>query len=240
MTQPMSIVNAIDVGIEEVVQNAQRLGLTWTLIPATTAAVTGATPYWPPTNTYVIQDNDTTVTRAMSLIGRVFGNTRVMIMRVPPSGNYIIGTIGDTRDRFMFKAIDELVVSSITLQNDNELFIPDLVPNAMYKMHLYTLFRAGAAGLTPGMKVDFTLPVGANIHNASFTLSTTGGYAITNANGGVTGISAALGNSVFEETALLIMGGNRGTLQFRWSQDALSASATIVARGSYLSLHRVG
>lgn len=234
------IVNAIGVGVDEIIRNAQQLGLTWTLIPATTATITGGKSYWPPTNTYVIQDNDTTVTRAISLIGRVFSGTRVMIMHVPPAGNYIIGVIGDVGDRLAYKTLDESIVNSITLQDDNELFIADLTANAVYEMHLYTLFRSTAAGLTPGMKVDFTLPSGANIDNASFTLSSTGAYAITNANGGVTGIRAELFNSVFEETALLIMGSNRGRLQFRWSQDALSAASTTVAQGSYLSLRRVG
>ena len=89
------VVDVVTAGVQQLVNDAQRLGITWTLIPATIAPVTGVAGAWPANNTYVIQDNDTDVSRAISLIGRVCSQTRVMIMHVPPQGNYIIGVVGD-------------------------------------------------------------------------------------------------------------------------------------------------
>ena len=89
----MSDNTAVD-AVRELLSQAKRLNLIWTLIPATVAPITGAVNVWPSSNTYVIQDNDINVSRAMSLVGCVRGGTRVMIMHVPPQGNYIIGYIG--------------------------------------------------------------------------------------------------------------------------------------------------
>lgn len=94
MTSPENT-EAIGVGAEEIVSQARRLGLSWTLIPATAATVSGTSSNaWPPSNTWVVQDNDSSPTRAISLIGPVASGARVMVLHVPPQGNYILGTIG--------------------------------------------------------------------------------------------------------------------------------------------------
>lgn len=91
MTSPFESINIVDAAVEQLIADAKRLGLVWSLVQATVAPVTGTPGVWPIHNTYVIQDNDTNVTRAISLIGNIAGGTRVMIMHVPPQGNYIIG-----------------------------------------------------------------------------------------------------------------------------------------------------
>lgn len=90
----MTAPDEIGTAVEEIVVQAERLGLKWTLIPGTVSSVASATGLWPASNTWVVQDNDTNPTRAMSLIGPVAETTRVMIMHVPPQGNYIVGTVG--------------------------------------------------------------------------------------------------------------------------------------------------
>ena len=71
-----------------VVERAKSLGLTWTLRPGTveTAPTSSAAPT-------VICDSDTVAIGAISLIGRVFANDRVMMLMIPPGGNYIIGNL---------------------------------------------------------------------------------------------------------------------------------------------------
>lgn len=92
MTSPTP--DVVGAAVEEVVTQATRLGLKWTLIPGTVSSVASSTGLWPASNTWVVQDNDSNPTRAMSLIGPVAEASRVMIMHVPPQGNYIIGTVG--------------------------------------------------------------------------------------------------------------------------------------------------
>lgn len=71
-----------------VVERAKSLGLTWTLRPATVA--TAPTTTAPPT---VICDGDTIPLGAISLIGRVYADDRVMTLLIPPGGTYIIGEL---------------------------------------------------------------------------------------------------------------------------------------------------
>lgn len=86
--------------VNQLKTEASRLGISWNLIPATVATISGSSGgEWPASNVYVIQDNDTNVSRSMSLIGRVRPGTRVMLMHVPPQGNYIIGSLGDSLRR---------------------------------------------------------------------------------------------------------------------------------------------
>ena len=69
--------------VQAVVENAQRLGLTWALRPATVASSD-------PTATF---DGDTAPIAMTSLIGTVRPGQRVRALIVPPSGNFIVGVI---------------------------------------------------------------------------------------------------------------------------------------------------
>lgn len=72
-------------GAQAVVENAKRLGLTWTI---TLATVTSANPV------EAIVDGDTAAIGMTSMIGNVFIGQRVYVIQVPPSGNFIAGAIG--------------------------------------------------------------------------------------------------------------------------------------------------
>lgn len=133
------------------------------------------------------------------------------------------------------KTLAENVPSSTTLQNDDELVLA-LAASATYEVWLTAVFRAAAAGATPGFKVDFTVPSGADMTNAYFELSAQ--MAATNANGQVGGIICATSNAIFKEQFTIITT-NAGNLQFRWAQNASSASATTVDAGSKLLAIRV-
>lgn len=82
------IVGTVLTGVDEVVQNADRLGLKWRITPGTVLTMT--------TDARVgIQlDTDTTPTNAASLIGPVSADARVMVLLVPPTGRYIVGWVG--------------------------------------------------------------------------------------------------------------------------------------------------
>lgn len=80
--------NLIGVGIEALLQNAGRLGLTWSLNLATVAEVpTALNPA-----TMCIYDGDSASIGMTSMIGYLPIGARVWVIKVPPSGNYIVGT----------------------------------------------------------------------------------------------------------------------------------------------------
>lgn len=75
--------NLISVGAASLIDNAKRLGLTWTL---TLATVTDGK------NTIARCDGDTTELGMFSVIGPLTTGQRVYVLIVPPSGNFVIGT----------------------------------------------------------------------------------------------------------------------------------------------------
>jgi hypothetical protein len=74
----------LSIQAQAVVDRAKSLGLTWTLRPATVNSEIGPT---------VIFDGDTEGLGVQSLIGAVSSSQRVMMLQVPPGGNYIIGAL---------------------------------------------------------------------------------------------------------------------------------------------------
>lgn len=92
MTQPpnpekVNDPELVGLGAEALVDNAKRLGLTWTLRPATVTDITD------PVNGLVIiaYDGDEGQIGATSLIGALSLTDRVMGLVVPPSANFVVG-----------------------------------------------------------------------------------------------------------------------------------------------------
>lgn len=81
------IATSIAVGAQALVDNADRLGLTWTLSLATVTQDSGTGPK-------AIIDGDTVALDMVSMIGRLIPGQRVYVLRVPPSGNFIAGAFG--------------------------------------------------------------------------------------------------------------------------------------------------
>jgi Chaperone of endosialidase len=74
--------------VPAVVENATALGLKWQLRPATVIAMQGG-------NATIRYDGETAEenSRATSMIGAISVGTRVMVVYVPPAGNYITGIL---------------------------------------------------------------------------------------------------------------------------------------------------
>lgn len=80
----------IDATTVALIEQARRLGLTWTLTPATVSTDSSDVM-----NVQVLIDGSPlNATRAISLIGQLVTGMRVMVASVPPQGNYIIGFYG--------------------------------------------------------------------------------------------------------------------------------------------------
>lgn len=78
-----NISDTLSVQAQAVVDRAKALGLTWTLRPASVKTTE-------PTVTY---DGDTEQVGAVSLVGSLSPGSRVMMLQIPPAGNYILGRL---------------------------------------------------------------------------------------------------------------------------------------------------
>lgn len=79
----------LSIQAQAVVDRAKALGLTWTLRPATVNVAYGAGPT-------VIYDGDTEQVGVTSLIGDLQPSGRVMMLQIPPAGNFVLGRLSTT------------------------------------------------------------------------------------------------------------------------------------------------
>ncbi len=84
-------------GTQELVREARRLGLVWGLRPATVVKVE---------HVRYDGDDDETITRIVNLLeAPLFPDQRVMCVFVPPSGNFVIGSLTDTKVLFRARRV---------------------------------------------------------------------------------------------------------------------------------------
>lgn len=101
----------VQAAVKALLKNAVRLRLAWGLRPGTVHG-TGVRPS--AANVKVALDGDTDSSRCVSLIGHVTGGTRVMVLSVPPAGQYIIGSVGTDKARIGYRlySIEYLTASA--------------------------------------------------------------------------------------------------------------------------------
>lgn len=94
MTGPHPQIDAstieVDAGTISVINQARRLGLVWNLNPATVTSHQADVMNVPVS----VDGSPAGIARAVSLIGTLAQDARVMLMEIPPQGNYIIGRYG--------------------------------------------------------------------------------------------------------------------------------------------------
>jgi len=144
--------------------------------------------------------------------------------------------------RAAYKTSTETVTSSVTLQNDDDLFVA-VDANAAYDVRLILRYQAATAG---DIQIGWTAPAGSTHTNTYLhALSTTAvgggddvivaGTTAPGAGGVGSGTDVAL---IWE--GLLITAGTAGTLRLQWAQLASFATGTSVLAGSKLILQRIG
>lgn len=105
-------------GADAIYQNAQRAGLTWRLMVGTVVSADTSV-----TSVDVLMDGDTQdATRTQSLVGGLVAGARVMVMVVPPQGNYIIGFYGVP----LFPVIEQFTTPGTGSWTDNGALYMDV------------------------------------------------------------------------------------------------------------------
>lgn len=144
----------LSVQAKAVVERAKALGLTWTLRPATVNTSYGAAPT-------VIYDGDTEQVGVTSLVGDLQPAGRVMMLQVPPAGNFVLGrlsTTGATTVKQLCTYRNELAATvDVTLTTASQAITPLLTLNitsdAEYLLTLnidWDAFIAGGNNLCAG------------------------------------------------------------------------------------------
>jgi hypothetical protein len=165
-----------------------------------------------------------------------------------PYGNAYPAGLGGLSNNTQYKQkpVDENLVSSITMQNDDHLFVP-LAANATYKVEFHVQCKSPNNGLqtswatptgTTGAKMctgpTSVVADGSNRGDTKMRLqgSTTLNTAITYA------VDPA-SSTVIRETGLITTGSTAGNLQLQWAQITSSATAATMFAGSYLVVERI-
>lgn len=135
--------------VQSILQNAERFGLKWTLIPGTVIGVnTGSTQI------QVLVDGDVIPVGAYSLVGLAPVGTRVMLLITNPTGNYVIGYFGTTTPRqSLVYAETHVCDTDLTLSTSDQI-----LSNCT---HSFTLTAPGK--LIVQGAIDFTETVGPGV-----------------------------------------------------------------------------
>lgn len=136
--------------VEELLRQARRLGLIWELRPGTVSNTTASAigSYEP----IVVMDGDvaTAAIPTVSLVGPVAVDMRVMVMRVPPAGNYIIGIISVSAvKRYEIGALSNHGTTITTTETVMETFTSFVaLPGAAYRIEVDGALLAATTTLT--------------------------------------------------------------------------------------------
>jgi hypothetical protein len=143
---------------------------------------------------------------------------------------------------FISKTSDESLVSSTTLQDDDELTL-QVVANTVYEVSFMLIYEAGTTG---DFKYQWVAPASATFLHADNRLNVaatlTGDDTVSADDITVAITAGGLGTGVslpIEGKGLLRVAGTAGTFKLRWAQGTSSAGATIVKADSFVTLRRV-
>jgi hypothetical protein len=231
---------------------AEELGLVWRLRPATVAAP------GPSGQTRIVYDGDTVQVDAVSIIGRLPTDARVMGLISPPAGNHVVGFLGaDFPPSVALEAIGRpylyiapsTIVLSSTTYADMTGFAIYGAPRAQYMIRA----RVAVGGpLGSDVKIRWTVPAGASMtrHILGIPSTATGSNVTSNqlqsvrrSQGTDAGIGtfggAAPGNdfTVHWEDSLVTMGTTAGTVQLQAGLVAAAGAGSFWA-GSQMEIQR--
>lgn len=144
------------------------------------------------------------------------------------------------------KLANESVTSSVTVQDDNELFA-DVEANTDYFVTMFVIYDGDVAATASDLKSGFSAPAGSTFDYVSDsvwsgagssvdTVSRTAQTLITAPGSGTMGAGTSLG-APFK--GILRVSTLAGVFRYRWAQNTSAAVATRVLANSMLMLRRL-
>lgn len=145
----------------------------------------------------------------------------------------------------VIKSADEVVTSSTSTQNDDELFVT-VLPNSQYFVEFFIIYDAIQAA---DIKIFWIGPAGITFdwtHGGLGTSATASSGSVSRNyrtkpdTGTIGGPAVAAGtNSIIPGEGRLVTSTDGGTFRFQFSQNASSATGTIVRARSVLIVQRL-
>lgn len=174
-----TVAEQIGVATRAIIEQSKRLGLTWALRPGTVSLEDPSLPQ-------VIMDGDIAQIPALSLIGPIPLNARVMLLVTPPSGVYVIGYLGisDPRPLGQVAFVERSTSStaSATAQGVLRLDGVQLYKNRRYEFAGHGIMLPTVAGIEGSLRFAYTID-GTVATTASTLLSLTNADLPSTANG---------------------------------------------------------
>lgn len=166
----------------------------------------------------------------------------LLLATVTMSGSSIstitgVGSVTTGRDRFEYKASDESVSSSTTLQDDDDLVVSLTV--GLWLFDLWLRCDTDPAGIKFDIVCTSNNYAGHWFYqsaNAAGSSQYNGSLAI----GGTAPATANTGDPYLIRIAGWVWLAEEGTLKLQWAQNSSNASATTVDAGSCIHVRRVG
>ena len=235
--------------VKSLIAQARRLGLTWTLRNAT--VIDGSNP----TQVTVQFDGDTSTSYDLvSTIGKIAIAQRVVVMSIPPAGQFIIGYAGNDpwRPISAHKDFSTSRSNNITLTADPDLVVTVPANTAwIFRIVIYHASQAAAAGdLSFNISWSSTPEVSASIHGlaaglaSGVTGSLTAGQT-TRVNTTSPSVTWSVGCSpsgmitTVEGRVSTINSAAVAVLTLNWAQRVTNANTTSVLNGSNWTLWRI-
>lgn len=236
------VAEEIGIAVKEIQVEARRLGLVWDLRPATVidnrVTLTG-----------IIDGDATVVIELISLVGRPEIGTRVMVMAVPPAGNYVIGYL--TRNepalgQTLIRVVEEdITITSSIDPDDQPLATFEQLPlNSRFKIFGW-LWWTSTSG-TPDIRFETEGPFDATGETSLYAQDT--GATVT-AGSIDTGVASPLATnhtrgSINGSLSGMLAGhyqtdNTPGDLEIRVAQGTSSPTATVLKAGSWVELTRM-
>lgn len=136
----------------------------------------------------------------------------------------------------IYKSVDETIISSAALQNDDELVFA-VRANEVWHFKAYLRFNSGTV---PDIQFAFTVPAGAAVQYGGYdTGPGAAGPKVLNASGGSYDVNGLATDNFALIEGVVVNGATPGNVQLQWAQFSSTASNTTVKKGSCILADRL-
>jgi hypothetical protein len=144
------------------------------------------------------------------------------------------------RPRFKYKAVEEQVVNSATLQDDNDLWFTAEANSIYAATWVLSVFSASS---TPDIRIQYAIPAGCIRRGHFFAYNNVDAFVFNAISEGQAdyGLGTVAG-SIYPQRHEQIFqtSSTAGDVKLQWAQITSNANATILDEGCYMSVWKIG